>query len=277
MRIDAHQHFWNYSKDTLKWINDDMKALKKDQLPGDLKPLVEKKKFDGTIAVQLTRSPEENKFLLGLADQHDWIKGVIGWLDLREDDLKSRLEKLSKNPLFKGIRYNFQHERDPNGILDYQFNLGVSYLKDYDLAFEILIHQGQMDNALEFIQRHPYTKLVLNDIAKPPIKPGDMEPWKSKIHLMAECENLYCKVSGLLTLADWKKWKEKEFYPYLDVAFEAFGSERIIFGSDWPICMVAGTYDKSVDLIEKYIKKLPKEEQEAVMGKNAEAFYNIAD
>ena len=253
-----------------------MKDLQQNFLPEDFKPLLDKAKIDGSIAIQSIQSETENKYLLGLAAKNDWIKGIIGWLDLRKKGVKEQLEILSSNEKFKGLRHNFQHERDPGYMLNYRFNRGISFLKDFDLVFEILMHQKQLDYAIEFVQRHPYTKLVIDDMAKPPVKRGETEPWKSKLMELGECENLYCKISGILTLADREKWKEKDLTPYLDAAMEAFGPERIIFGSDWPISSLASPFDKTVALYNKYVKSLSKDEQEAVMGLNAAKLYNIS-
>ena len=273
MKIDAHQHFWRYSPITHSWINDSMAVLKRDFLPEDLKPELKKKSFNGCIAVQAVQSEAENDFLLDLADNNDFIKGVVGWLDLRADNIDERLAHYSKHPKFCGLRHVVQDEPDDEFLLRDDFKRGISKLKQYNLTYDILIFEKQLPAALKFVEAFPDQSFVLDHIAKPLIVRHELNPWKEYIQKLAEFPNVYCKVSGLVTEAHWKNWKKTDLTPYLDVVFEAFGTQRVMVGSDWPVCKLAASYEQVVDIIQTYIQGFSPTEKADIMGNNAANFY----
>lgn len=274
MRIDSHQHFWNYDPHKHSWIDDSMSVLKKDFLPHQLELTLKENNFNGCVAVQADTSVNETTYLLQLADEHSFIKGVVGWVNLLSDDLVDQLDQFSKNSLFKGVRHVLQSE--PDGfMLQKGFLIGIQHLKKYNLTYDILIFPHQLKEAIQFVKKNPDQPFVLDHLAKPYIKKGEINGWKDDITELASFENVCCKVSGMVTEADWKQWKEDDFKHYLDTVFEAFGTKRLLFGSDWPVCLLASDYNKVVQLVENYIRQFSKEEQNDVMGKNAVKFYNL--
>lgn len=275
MKIDAHQHFWIYNKEEYSWIDDDMKALRRDFLPEDLFPELEKKGYVGSVAVQASQSEQENGFLLDLAGKYSFIKGVVGWIDLQADDVQEKLEKLVNNKRFKGVRHIVQSEPDPEFLLRPKFLRGIRHLKNFNLTYDILIYPPQLKVAADFVSRFPDQKFVLDHLAKPYIKDQKINKWAEDIKLLASFPNVYAKISGLVTEASWSSWKKKDFQPYLDVALEAFGAGRLLIGSDWPVCLVAGTYSEVIDLAEAFISDLSLEEQNKITGENAIEFYNL--
>src|SRR5690606_26007141 len=239
-----------------------------------LEILLQKNNFDGCIAVQADISVAETTYLLQLADEHSFIKGVVGWANLLSDDLNDQLDQFSKNPLFKGIRYILQSE--PVGfMLQKQFLEGIQYLKKYNLTYDILIYPHQLKETIQFVRKNPDQPFVLDHLAKTYIKKGEINNWKNDITELASFENVCCKVSGMVTEANWKQWEENDFKHYLDIVFEAFGTKRLLFGSDWPVCLLASQYNEVVQIVENYIRQLSIEEQNDVMGQTAVKFYNL--
>ena len=274
LKIDTHQHFWKYSPQRDTWIDDSMQVLKKDYLPADLLPVLQQNNIDACIAVQADQSETETRFLLDLATKNDFIKAVVGWVDLRDKNVAERLKTFLKHPKFKGVRHIVQAETD-DFLLREDFQNGISKLEEFDLVYEILIRKEQLPNAIKLVKKFPNQTFVLDHIAKPAIKTGDLEPWKTQIQELASYENVYCKVSGLLTEADWKNWKNIDFIPYLDTVFNAFDTSKLLFGSDWPVCLLAGAYRDVLSVIEKYMENFSKEIQEKVMGLNAVKCYKL--
>jgi L-fuconolactonase len=276
MRIDTHQHFWRFDPQRDAWITNDMSVIQRDFLPEDLQPLLQQHQLDGCIAVQADTSEKETKFLLELADQHPFIKGVVGWLDLCSDTINDRLEHFSQYKKLKGLRHIVQAE--PDGfLLRKDFQRGISALEKYNLTYDILIFPHQLEEAIEFVKTFPKQKFILDHGAKPYIKVGKIEPWKSQMETLAGFENVACKVSGLTTEADWNTWDKTSMQPYLDVIFNAFGAKRTLFGSDWPVSLLAGTYAEIITLVEDYISKFTKTEQQQIMGLNAKTWYHLED
>lgn len=274
MRIDAHQHFWNYDPYKHSWIDDSMSVLKKDFLPHRLEVALKENNFNGCVAVQADTSVDETVYLLQLADEHSFIKGVVGWVNLLSDELDDQLDQFSQNALFKGVRHVLQSE--PDGyMLQKGFLNGIQHLKKYNLTYDILIFPHQLKETIQLVKKNPDQPFVLDHLAKPYIKKGEINGWKNDITELASFENVCCKVSGMVTEADWKQWKEGDFKHYLDSVFEAFGTKRLLFGSDWPVCLLASEYKEVVQIVENYIRQLSKEEQNEVMGKNAVKFYNL--
>ncbi|TXE10480.1 amidohydrolase family protein [Gelidibacter salicanalis] len=276
MKIDAHQHFWQFDPQRDSWITDDMRVLKRDFLPEDLQPLLQQHQFDGCVAVQADTSEKETEFLLNLADQHPFIKGVVGWLDLCSDAIDERLAHFSTNKNLKGLRHIVQAES--NGyMLRKDFQRGISVMENYNLTYDILIFPHQLEEAIALVNTFPNQKFILDHCAKPYIKDGRIKTWKRHIETLSGFENVDCKVSGLTTEADWKHWDNMIMQPYLDVIFNAFGTKRTLFGSDWPVSILAGTYAETVGLVQSYIAQFSETEQQHIMGLNAKTWYHLKD
>lgn len=274
MRIDSHQHFWKFDPVRHSWIDSSMQNIAKDFLPKDLKPLLETNLMDGCIAVQADQSETETQFLLGLAEENSFIKGVVGWVDLSAEDLSQRLEVFSKNTLFKGVRHVLQAEKEGFMLKD-PFLRGISELKNFNLTYDILIYPNQLEEARLLIEKNPDQPFVLDHLAKPYIKQQKIKNWASDIKELAKYKNVYCKLSGIVTEADWNHWQFENFKKYLSVAFDTFGSDRLMFGSDWPVCLLAGSYEHVVKIIDLFIENLEQEEKNNIMGGNACNFYNL--
>lgn len=275
MRIDAHQHFWQYQVEEYDWITGEISILQRDFLPPELKLLLERHAIDGCIAVEARGSEKENSFLLDLAEKHSIIKGVVGWLDLRSTKVEGRLKYYAHFPKLKGFRYNVQVEKDPNFLLRQEWIRGMKQLEKTNFTFDILIFPHQLSAALELVRQFPDQKFVIDHLAKPYIKDGFYDGWALMMKEIGKQSNVWCKVSGMVTEADWENWSYEDFVPYLDLVFEAFGTERIMYGSDWPVCLLAAEYSEVVNIVETYIKDFSEEEKGKVFGENAETFYKI--
>jgi L-fuconolactonase len=274
MVIDSHQHFWKYDPVRHAWINDEMKLIQKDFLPGQLHPLLQHNGIDGCVTIQVDQTEEETHFMLSLAEKNPFIKGVVGWVDLRADDLENRLESFTQFPRLKGFRHIVQGE--PDGFLsDRKFVEGVKKLERFNFTYDLLIYHHQLTEALAFIQHVPNVKVVIDHIAKPSIRTGEKTHWELNMAAMATFKNVYCKVSGMVTEANWRNWKPTDFTPYLDEIFETFGPARVMYGSDWPVCLVAASYEQQFGIVQQYISQLSSSEKQQVMGRNAETFYNL--
>ena len=274
MIIDSHQHFWKYDPVRDSWINGAMKIIQCDFLPSDLKPILTENNVDGCIAVQADQSETETTFLLNLATHNNFIKGVVGWVDLCDNHVQKRLEFFAQNKLFKGVRHILQAEKE-DFILDQAFMNGISELAALNLTYDLLVFPNQLKNSIQLVSKFSNQKFVLDHIAKPPIKSGEINDWKAAITALAKNPNVFCKLSGLTTEANWSSWNISDFTPYIDVVFEAFGTDRLMFGSDWPVCLLAGSYSKNKDIITSYIQQLSPTEQAQIMGLNAMDFYNL--
>jgi len=275
MIIDAHQHFWIYDPVRDSWIDESMKILKRNFLPEDLTSIIKENSIDGTIAVQADQSENETNFLLGLAEKNTWISGVVGWVDLMAQDIEEKLEHFSSYKKLKGFRHIVQAEPDENFMLNEKFRNGIGQLKNYNFTYDILINPHQLPAAIKLTEKYPDQKFILDHMAKPSIKKKGIEPWASGIKELAKNPNVFCKISGIITEADHRNWESKEIYPYLDIVFNAFGYDRLLFGSDWPVCLLAGLYNQVINLIDEYMKNASDENKEKIFGKNAVSFYNI--
>lgn len=252
-----------------------MPVLKKDRLPGDLYPELKKSNFDGCVAVQARQTREEMDFLLRLADENTFIKGVVGWLDLCSDRIEYELDKVYNLPKVCGLRHVVQDEPDTEFLLRKDFKRGISKLMNYDLCYDILVYPKHLPVAVEFVDAFPEQKFVLDHIAKPFIKDRIMSPWDIHIKELAERPNVFCKLSGMVTETTWNDWKVDDFTPYLDVVFEAFGTERLMVGSDWPVCTLSGSYADVIGIIERYTISFSEQEKENIFGENAIRFYGL--
>ena len=275
MSIDSHQHFWRYDPRRDTWITDEMSVLKRDFLPSDLLPELTANGVDGSVAVQASQAEEETQFLLDLARQCPAIAGVIGWTDLRARSLPQRLAYYSQFRKLRGFRHILQSEPDDHFMLRDDFSRGVGHLREFNFTYDILIYAKQLPAAIELAGRFPEQPFVLDHIAKPSIRTRGIAPWSKHMHEIAESPNVYCKLSGLITEADWHNWRPDDFQPFLDVVFEAFGPDRLMFGSDWPVCLVAGTYRQVKELIVGYTRNLGSTEKEKIFGLNAVRFYSL--
>lgn len=275
LRIDSHQHFWKFDPVRDSWINDEMSVIQKDFLPHDLKPVLDENGFDGCVTVQSDQTEIENEFQLNNAANHDFIKGVVGWVDLRSSLVEERLDHYSQFEKMKGFRHVLQGEKDRAFMLQPSFMKGTGLLKKYNFTYDILIFPDQLKHTVEFVKSFPVQPFVIDHIAKPYIKTKKNNEWKKDIEEVAQYENVYCKISGMVTEADWKQWKKEDFTPYIDTVVSAFGINRIMYGSDWPVCLVAGSYEKTVSIVKDHFSSFTKNEQELFFGGNAVKFYNL--
>ncbi len=275
MKIDAHQHFWQYEKVKHSWISPQMKAIQHDFMPNNLHNILLNNAIDGTIAVQVDQTEDETAFLLALANEYSFIKGVVGWVNLQAENIGERLEYFSNFQKLKGFRHIVQSEPDPNFLLQPKFLNGISKLEKYNFTYDILIYENQLNNAIHFVRQFPNQKFILNHIAKPKIGKGIIKPWADYLIELAKYENVYCKISGLVTENEWNLWAYDDFKPYLDVIFEAFGTDRLVFGSDWPVCMLAASYEQVIGILADYIQPLTNLEKDNIWGQNAIKIYNL--
>jgi len=273
-RIDSHQHFWKFDPVRDSWIDDSMQKIQKDFLPEDLLPLLTENKFQGCVAVEAHQSEEQTNFLVDLASKNDFIKGIVGWVDLRSENISERLNHFSGNKIIKGFRHVVQAEAD-GFMLRNDFRNGIAALREFDFTYDILIFHRQLSAAIDLVNRFPEQKFVIDHIAKPNIKSGEIESWKNSIQEIAKFDNVSCKVSGMVTEADWKNWKAQDLQPYLDVIFENFSTDKLMFGSDWPVCNVAAEYSKVVSTLEDYIAQFTIQDQNKIWYENAISFYKL--
>jgi L-fuconolactonase len=275
VNIDSHQHFWRYTPETHPWISDAMPKLKRDFLPEDLRPLLAAEGFDGCVAVQAAQSLAETRFLLDLASEHPFIKAVVGWVDLVSPDLERQLETFAASPALRGVRHIAQDEPDDRYLARADVVRGISTLARYGLTYDILVFARQLPAAIELATRLPDQHFVVDHIAKPEIRKGRLEGWREGIRKLAALPNVSCKLSGLVTEAHWDRWTLADFRPYLEVVLEAFGHDRLMIGSDWPVCLLAADYGTAIGLVRDSISTLSAPERSAIMGDNAAGFYGI--
>ena len=275
MKIDSHQHFWHYNPVRDGWITDEMSVIRRDFLPEDLLPELSRNRVDGCVAVQADQSEAETLFLLELADGCEQIKGVVGWVDLVAANLADRLKYFSQFEKLRGFRHIAQSEPDERFLARKDVVAGIQHLGQFGFSYDILIYPRQLPAAIELVQQLPEQRFVIDHMAKPSIQKRDIAKWAKQMRTIAECHNVFCKVSGMVTEADWKAWRFDDFKPYLDVVLEAFGVDRIMFGSDWPVCLVAASYDQVGNLVAQYVENLPDEQQDRIFGLNAISFYRL--
>lgn len=275
MHIDTHQHFWHYNPVEFGWIDDSMPSLCRDFLAEDLEPELARAGFDGCIAVQVRQTSEETRWLLELADSFSFVLGVIGWVDLRANNVREQLAEFAENPKFLGVRHIVQSEPDDHFLLQPEFLRGVASLSEFDLSYDILIYACHLPAAAEFVQRLPRQRFVLDHMAKPLIKSGSRDPWTQDLRELAKLPNVFCKMSGLVTEADWRAWKLDDIAPYLDVAMECFGPDRLMIGSDWPVCTLAASYSQAMNLVIEFLSKYPEPVREAILGETAMRFWKL--
>jgi len=271
-RIDAHQHFWRYQPERDAWITGSMAAIRRDFLPVDLEGALVAAGLHGSVAVQADQSLEETHFLLDLAREHAFVRGVVGWVDLLAPDLEPTLEALAEDPLLVGVRHIAQAEAD-DWLAREDVAAGIGRLGGFGLTYDILIHHWQIPAAQVLVDRLPAQPFVVDHLAKPPIRGAVLEPWATHMRELSRRPNVWCKLSGMVTEADWQGWRRADLRPYLDVALETFGPERLMFGSDWPVCLLAADYTAVVDAVAEVAASLTPAEREAVFGATARRFY----
>lgn len=275
MNIDAHQHFWTYDATEYPWITDEKSILRRDYLPEDLAREQAKVNFAGSIAVQARQTLEESRWLLALADRTERIKGVVGWVDLCSERVEQQLADLAAHPKLVGVRHVVQDEPDDRFMLRREFLRGLSLLKQFGLTYDLLIYPKQLPAAIEVVKRFPEQSFVLDHAAKPLVRDRLLSPWAERIRELANFRNVCCKISGLVTEANWHEWKSEDFAPYLDVASEAFGEDRLMVGSDWPVCRLAATYEQVVSLAREFFQSSPEAARKKIFGENALRFYGV--
>ena len=276
LRIDAHQHFWKFDPIRDEWIGPNMAVIQRDFMPGDLEPLLKEAGIDGCVTVQVDQSEDENDFLLEKAAPFDFVKGVVGWVDFWNPNVEEKLAYYKKFPKMKGFRHVLQGEKDRALMLNPNFKRGIGLLNQFGYTYDILIYPDQLGYTRDFVAAFPDQPFVLDHIAKPHIKDRFItDEWKAAIHSVAAFPNVYCKISGMVTEADWKNWKPEHFRVYIDTVVEAFGVNRILYGSDWPVCLVAASYRQVFDIVKDYFSSFSAEDQAAFFGGNAIKFYNL--
>ena len=275
MKIDAHQHFWKYHPVKDAWITDDMKVIQKDFFPDDLERELLKHHFDGCVAVQADQSEEETIFLLEQSQNNKFVKGVVGWIDLQSENVRSRLGRFASYRKLKGFRHIVQAETDEHFLQRESFKRGINLLSNYRFTYDLLIKPHQLKSAINFVQSFPNQFFVIDHLAKPLIKDKKMDEWKKDMQQIAQYENVSCKISGMVTEADWQNWKTTDFRSYIDCTIQFFGIDRVMFGSDWPVCLVAASYDQVCEIVEKNTAHLSNQEKKLLWGINAAKFYDL--
>lgn len=274
IRIDSHQHFWKYNPIRDAWITDQMKVIQRDFLPHDLAPILKENIIDGCVTVQADQSETETQSLLELAAKNDFVKGVVGWVDLRSVELNKRLEFYSDFKKLKGFRHIVQAE--PVGFMrSVDFSKGIGALRQYNFTYDILIFPHQIQDAIWLVSQFPDQKFVVDHLAKPIIREREFNSWSAQMKELASHTNVYCKLSGMVTEANWDKWTNEDFKPYLDFIINHFGTNRVMYGSDWPVCLLAASYHKQLNILEEFLRTFSSSEIDKIMGENAIRFYNL--
>jgi L-fuconolactonase len=275
MLIDAHHHLWRYNEQDYGWMDDSMNILKRDYLPEELKNELDKAGVTGTVVVQARQILDETRWLLELSDRSPFIMGVVGWVDLQSPDLFAQLDRFTAHPRLVGVRHVIHDEQDDDFMLRPAFLKGIEILQEYDLTYDLLLFPKHLERAFELVSMFPDQKFVLDHISKPFIKSGILQPWKDDIEALAAHPNVWCKISGMVTEANHKEWRYGDFVPYMGVVTEAFGTDRIMLGSDWPVCRLAGEYTNVLDIPKRFFADLPAGEKEKVFSANAVEFYGL--
>jgi len=275
MKIDAHQHFWRYNPAHQVWMTDRMQVLRRDFLPDDLAPLLASLGFDGSIAVQARQMLEETAWLLQLAAAHPLIKGVVGWVDLCSPTLDAQLARHAPHPRLVGVRHVVHDEPDDAFMLRSDFRRGIGQLRAFDLTYDLLLFPKHLPVALTLAEDFPNQPFVLDHLAKPAIAAGLVSPWREDLRRLAAFPNVFCKLSGMVTEARWHQWHASDFHRYLDIVIDAFGTERVMLGSDWPVCTLSGAYAETMGIVTDFVQQFAPVEREAILGGNCARFYQI--
>ena len=274
-RVDAHQHFWIYNSEEYKWIDASMAKLQRNFLPPHLNKELKRNGIDFCVSVQARQTLQETKWLLELAQNNSFIKGVVGWVNLKSNSVEQDLEQFAAYKKFKGVRHILQDEDDDRYMLRPDFRQGLTQLEKFGLAYDILIYPRHIKCACTLVHEFPHQKFVVDHLAKPLIKEGKIEPWKKDMQELAKADNVFCKLSGMVTETNWESWRQEDFVPYMEILLETFGPDRLLFGSDWPVCTVAAKYEQVLEIVTNFISSLSQAEQARIMGQNAIDFYNL--
>jgi L-fuconolactonase len=273
MRLDSHQHFWRYDPVQYPWMRDDMALLRRDYLPAQLAPLLQSVQFDGSIAVQARQSLAETEWLLALSDQHPAIQGVVGWVDLRSPALAAQLEQFAPHPKLVGVRHVLQDEPEDEFMLLPEFQRGIGQLAKFGLTYDLLLFPRHLPIAVKLVRAFPEQPFVLDHLAKPLIAHGQISPWREDLRELSKLPNVFCKLSGMVTEARWRDWTSEQFEPYLDAAVEAFGTERLMIGSDWPVCTLSAAYSEAMDIVMRYVEQFLAHQRDNILGGTCARFY----
>jgi L-fuconolactonase len=273
--IDAHQHFWIYNEEQYAWINDDMQAIRRDFLPNHLIETAAPLGISGAVSVQADQSLNETERLLAYAGEYDFIRGVVGWVPLISPDVERVLASLVLHPKLKGVRHVLQDEPDAFFMLRPDFNRGVDTLRRYELAYDILIYERHLPQTIEFVDRHPDQVFVLDHVAKPRVRDAAVTPWRENLRELAHRQNVFCKVSGLVTEANHRSWTEDQLVPYLETVLDIFGPSRLMFGSDWPVCLLAAPYSRWLEIVQNFTARLSTDEQDQIFKGTASTAYRL--
>jgi L-fuconolactonase len=273
--VDAHQHFWDLERFQYPWMSEEMVALRRNYLPADLRPMLDRGGIDRTVFVQAKHSTDEIDWALGLAKEHPWIAGVVGWLDLQSPRLEEQIERYAGNPKFVGARHIVHDEADEEWLLRDDVIRGLQLLAKNDLPYDLLLRPPHLKHIPELARRVPGLQMVVDHLAKPLIQTGGLEPWRTDLAAVARIPGMHCKISGMVNEADIKHWRAADFAPYVDTALEFFGPDRLMFGSDWPVCRLAGEYSEVLALAHSTLARLSATEHAAVFGGNAIQFYGL--
>ena len=274
-KIDSHHHFWKYDAKEYDWIDDHMKVIRRDFLPPDLRKEIAAAGINGVVSVQARQTVQETEWLLTMANQTDFIRGVVGWVPLIDPKVRGIIEKFAGQRKLRSMRHVLQGEADPNYMLRKDFQNGIAALKPPGLVYDILIFEKHLPQTLQFVDRNPNQVFVVDHIAKPRIKEHAVSPWADNMRKLAERPHVYCKVSGMVTEADYKTWTPADLKPYFEVVLQAFGPKRLMFGSDWPVSLVACGYKRWVDVVSQAISRLSAAEQERIFGGTAIEAYKL--
>lgn len=275
LRLDSHQHFWKYHPAHQVWMTDQMAALKRDFLPAELAPLLKAAGFAGSIAVQARQMAEETEWLLSLSDAYNFIRGVVGWVDLRSVKLREQLEQYATHRKLVGVRHVIHDEPDDDFMLRPEFHRGIAQLRDFGLTYDLLVFPRHLPVAVKLVGEFPNQPFVLDHIAKPAICEGAISPWKEDLARLAEFPNVFCKLSGMVTEARWKQWRPEDFPRYLDIVLGAFGTNRVMIGSDWPVCTLSGDYASTMGVVTDYVQQFPATVRDDILGGNCAQFYGL--
>jgi len=273
-KIDSHQHFWQYDATRHSWIDDSMAIIRKDFLPANLLPVLQQSNVAGCVAVQADETEAETDFLLSLANEIACIKGVVGWVELTAKNVPERLAYYKQFSSIKGFRYILQG-LDPSFMLQQNFIDGIAALQEFSFTYDLLIFPKHLPAALQLVKKFPQQKFVIDHIAKPYIKAGLIDDWERDIKAIAQHDNVWCKISGMATEADHQLWQPIHLMPYIDTVVQAFGTKRIMYGSDWPVCLIAGSYQKIIQVVENYFADFSTTEQTDIFSNNATTFYQL--
>jgi L-fuconolactonase len=274
MRIDAHQHFWRYDPAEYDWIDDSMGRLKRDFSPADLKQEMSRAGVDRSIAVQARQTIQETRWLLDLADEHPFIAGVVGWVDLQSPDVDVQLEQLAAHPRLLGVRHIVQAE-GPGFLSSAEFRRGLGRLERYGLTYDVLVYARQLPEVLNLVRAFPKQRFVLDHLGKPDVKGAGFQSWRPYFEELASFPQVWCKLSGLVTEADWRTWTAEQLRPYIEAALEYFGADRLMVGSDWPVCTLASPYMRTLEIVEDALAGCSSKEQASVFGGTAQHLWNL--